>query len=151
MSPTTLLPLLPATALTAAPSTAATLATPPATVLVQGDTRPGGAPVETEAPPPGGLFGGGFGLLPMVVVFAIFWFVMIGPERKNRKKREEMLAAVKKGDEVMLSSGLYARVVSLQDEVAVLQIADGVRAKYSRGAIQSVVEATPAETPAKED
>ena len=110
-----------------------------ATILVQGDARPGGEPVQTTKEDTKGLFGGGFGLLPMVVIFAVFWFVMIGPERKNRKLREQMLAAVKKGDEVMTSSGLYAKVVSLTDDVVVLQIADGVRAKYSRASIQSVV------------
>ncbi len=111
---------------------------PLAALTLQGDVRPGGPPETGEAPPKG-LFGGGLGLLPMVMIFAIFWFVMIGPERKNRKKREEMLANLKKGDEVMTSSGLYAKVVNVQEEVVVLQVADGVRAKYSRAAIQSIV------------
>jgi preprotein translocase subunit YajC len=73
---------------------------------------------------------------------------MIGPERKNKKLREALLANLKKGDEVMLSSGLYAKVASIQDDVVVLQIADGVRAKYSRASIQSVVTKAEASAPA---
>lgn len=107
-------------------------------VLIQGgDARPGGEPAQTEKAPSSPF--GGFSILPMVLIFAILWFVMIGPERKNKKQREALLANLKKGDEVMTSSGLYAKVASIQDDVVVLQIADGVRAKYSRSSIQSVV------------
>ena len=108
---------------------------PLAALTLQGDVRPGGPPETGEAPPKG-LFGGGLGLLPMVMIFAIFWFVaqVVIPQF-----HEEMLANLKKGDEVMTSSGLYAKVVNVQEEVVVLQVADGVRAKYSRAAIQSIV------------
>ena len=127
-------PSIPLSTLLEAPSTA-TLGT----ILVQGDSRPGGNPVEEgAAEKPASPFGG-FSMLPMVAIFAIFWFVMIGPERKNRKKREAMLAELKKGDEIMTSSGLYAKVITVQEEVVVLQVAEGVRAKYSRSAIQSVI------------
>jgi preprotein translocase subunit YajC len=116
-------------------------------ILIQGgDSRPGGEPPETQKAPSSPF--GGFGWLPMVAIFAILWFVMIGPERKNKKLREALLANLKKGDEVMLSSGLYAKVASIQDDVVVLQIADGVRAKYSRASIQSVVTKAEASAPA---
>ena len=69
-------------------------------ILVQGgDARPGGDPAETQKAPSSPF--GGFGWLPMVAIFAILWFVMIGPERKNKKQREALLANLKKGDEVM--------------------------------------------------
>jgi preprotein translocase subunit YajC len=120
-----------------------------ASISEQGDARPGAEPAEgPEAPGGGGLFGGGFGLLPMVAIFAILWFVMIAPERKNRRQREELLKNLKKGDEVMTSSGLYAKIAAIQDDFVVLQIADGVRAKYSRSAVQSVVQKAEAEAAA---
>lgn len=131
-------PLATFDALATAPQSSETLAT----ILVQGDSRPGGDPAETSSAPSGGSpFGGGFNPLVLIAIFAIFYFVMIAPERKNRRQREDMLSKLKKGDEVMLTSGLYAKVATVQDDVVVLQIADGVRAKYSRSAIQSVVEA----------
>jgi preprotein translocase subunit YajC len=78
-------------------------------------------------------------LIPMVVIFAIFYFVMIGPERKARKKREGMLAAMKKGDAVVTSSGLHGTIVALADDVVTLQVDEGVRLRFSRAAIQTVV------------
>jgi len=99
---------------------------------------------EPSQPPTGGqsspgLFGG-MGMLPLVVIFAIFWFVMIAPERKNRKKREEMLAALKKGDKVMTTGGMFATVANIQEDVVTLLIADGVRARFNRSAVQTVVD-----------
>jgi preprotein translocase subunit YajC len=102
---------------------------------------------ETPPPPaeePGGLFGGGFtSFMPLVLIFAIFWFVMIAPERKNRKKRELMLKAMKKGDKVMTNGGMFATVAAVQDDVITLQVADGVRVRFSRSAVQNVVEDEP--------
>lgn len=93
--------------------------------------------------PSGGLFGGSFGFLPLILIFAIFWFVMIAPERKKRKSREAMLAEMKKGDKVMTNGGMYATIAAVQDDVITLQVADGVRVRFSRSAVQSVVEDEP--------
>jgi len=100
------------------------------------ESPPATPPTGDDSP---GLFGG-MGMLPLVLIFAIFWFVMIAPERKNRKKREGMLKAMKKGDKVMTSSGMYATVANIQEDVITLQIADGVRARFNRTAVQTVVE-----------
>ncbi len=103
-------------------------------------------PAGSEGPPPpsGGLFGGSM-LFPLLAVFAIFYFVMIGPERKQRRKREAMLKAVKKGDKVMTTGGMYATVAAVQDDVVTLQIADGVRARFSMQSLQAVIEDAPPE------
>jgi preprotein translocase subunit YajC len=104
---------------------------------------PAGGPANTPSGPApegsGGLFGG-LNFLPLVLIFAIFWFVMIAPERKNRKKREAMLKAMKKGDKVMTTGGMFATVAAVQEDVITLQIADGVRPRFARSAVQSVVE-----------
>ena len=52
-----------------------------------------------------------------------------------------MLGAMKKGDKVMTSSGMYGQVVAMADDVITLQVADGVRLKFNRAAIQQVLEA----------
>ncbi|MCY3003589.1 MAG: preprotein translocase subunit YajC [Planctomycetota bacterium] len=77
--------------------------------------------------------------LPMIAIFAIFYFVLIGPERKNRKKREAMLESMKKGDKVMTSAGMYGTIVAMQDKVVTLQLDEGVRVRFSRAAIQEVL------------
>jgi preprotein translocase subunit YajC len=77
--------------------------------------------------------------LPLVLCAAVFYFLVIGPERKQRKKREEMLKNVAKGDKVMTTGGMHGTVASLQDDSVTLQIADGVRVRFSRSAIQTVL------------
>jgi preprotein translocase subunit YajC len=111
-----------------------------------------------EAPPqtapkgagegPSGPFGSSW--FPLVMIAAIFWFVVIGPERKNRKKREQMLAALKKGDKVLTNSGLYGSVAAIQDQVVTLAVADGVRLRFARSAIQTVLGDEPAKDAGKE-
>jgi preprotein translocase subunit YajC len=84
--------------------------------------------------------GGGFNaFIPFLVIGAVFWFLIIGPERKNRKKREQMLVALKKGDKVMTTGGLYGRVSELRDDTVILDTGD-VRLKFARAAIQGLVD-----------
>jgi preprotein translocase subunit YajC len=100
-------------------------------------------PFQEGAEPPtddgsgGGLFGGNF-LVPMVAIMAIFYFVLILPEKKQRKKREELLGSLKKGDKVITSSGIHATVGQVQDDIVTLVVADGVRIRFSRAAVQHV-------------
>ena len=78
-------------------------------------------------------------LMPLLLCAVVFYFLVLGPERKQRKKREAMLKQLGKGDRVMTTGGLYASVVAVADDVVTLQIADGVRARFSRSAIQTVI------------
>ncbi len=94
-----------------------------------------GAPSEGAAP---GLFSSPW--IPIVMIGAIMWFVVIGPERKQRKQRETMLSALKKGDRVMSNSGLFGSVTDVRETVVLLQIADGVRVKMARSSIQTIIE-----------
>ena len=86
-------------------------------------------------------------LLPLVLCAAVFYFLVLAPERKQRKKREQMLKDIGKGDKVMTTGGLYATVAQVQDDVLTLQIAEGVRVRFSRSAVQTIVtdESTAAE------
>ena len=92
-----------------------------------------------DAPPPGG----GFGrmIVPILLMFGIFYVVMFLPERKKQKERESMLGAIKKGDRVMTTSGILAKVVTVSDDEVRLEIADGVRVRFSRQAVQLVLDA----------
>jgi preprotein translocase subunit YajC len=77
--------------------------------------------------------------MPLVLCAVVFYLLVLGPERKQRKKRDVMLKNLAKGDKVMTTGGLHATVAGIQDDVVTLQIADGVRARFSRSAIQTVV------------
>ncbi len=77
---------------------------------------------------------------PLILCLVVFWVFMIGPERKQRKKREEMLKNIGKGDEVLTTSGLYGSVVQVQDGIVTLQVAEGVRMRFALQSIGSVTE-----------
>lgn len=82
----------------------------------------------------------GFSWTPLILILAVVYFVLIAPERKTRKKREEMLTGLKKGDKVMTTSGMHASVAQVQGDVVTLQVADGVRLRFTVQAIQGLLE-----------
>jgi preprotein translocase subunit YajC len=81
--------------------------------------------------------GGILQFAPMIFIFVIFYFLLIAPMRKKQKKAQEMLARLKKGDDVVTSGGIFGKIDALDEErgFVVLRIADNVRIKVQRGAI----------------
>ncbi|MBN1283755.1 MAG: preprotein translocase subunit YajC [Proteobacteria bacterium] len=77
-------------------------------------------------------------MLPLVVIFAIFYFLMIRPQQKQAKRHKEMLSALKKGDRVVTRGGLMGTVYAIADSVVTIEIADNVRARFSRESIAGV-------------
>src|SRR5215471_12294589 len=78
---------------------------------------------------PGGQ-GGGSMLVQVAffaAIFAIFYFLLIRPQQKQRRDRETMLSAVKPGDRVVMSSGLHGTIVKLTDQGVTVKVADQVR------------------------
>ena len=96
------------------------------------------------APAPGGVGGGGSQLMPTLVMFgamfAIFYFLMIRPQQKQKQERERMLSAIKRGDKVVTTSGMFGSVTNLTDKTITLRVADQVKLEFERGAIGRVVE-----------
>ena len=80
-------------------------------------------------------------LVPILIVMVLFYVIMLGPERKQKKKREAMLGALKKGDKIMLNSGMYGSVAMVSDDLVTVQVADGVRIRFSRSSVQTVLDA----------
>lgn len=118
-------------------------------VLLQEAAPAGSAPSNTA--PQGGL-GDALGgmLVPMLLCMVVFWIFMIGPERKQRKKREEMLKSLSKGDEVITTSGMFGTIVQVQDDKLTLEIASGVRIKVTLQSVASLAEPKASETKAVE-
>ena len=79
--------------------------------------------------------------LPMLIVMGIFYVMLILPQQRQRKKTQAMLAALKNGDKVITSSGIYGTVNGFDGEVVILRIAEQVKIRISRSAIAQV-EAT---------
>ena len=83
--------------------------------------------------------GGGFGaFLPLILMFAIFYFLLIRPQQKKAKQHKQLLAAIKKGDRVVTSGGLHGLVTGLTEDVVTVEIAPKVRVKIARGSISGV-------------
>lgn len=78
------------------------------------------------------------GFLPMILIFAVFYFLLIRPQQKKAQEHKSMLENLKKGDGVITQGGLYGKVISLTDQVVTLEIAEKVRVRVSRAHISSL-------------
>jgi preprotein translocase subunit YajC len=78
-------------------------------------------------------------LVPMAGCFLVFWFIVIRPEKRQRKAREAMLSALSKGDEVITSGGIHGKVAQVKDDVVTVQVADGVRMRFTLASVQNKV------------
>ncbi len=79
--------------------------------------------------------------LPLVLIFIVFWFMIIRPQKKQQDQRKTMIGALKRGDQIITSGGLFATVKDVKGDRVVATIADGVKVEISKGSINSVVEA----------
>ena len=78
-------------------------------------------------------------LLPFVLIFGIFYFLLILPQQKQRRKVQEMLANLKTGDRVLTSGGIYGTIVGFKDaNVLQLQVTSQVKLEVARSAITAV-------------
>ena len=88
--------------------------------------------------------GGGAGsvvtqLVFFAAIFAIFYFLLIRPQQKQKREREDMLRAVKRGDRVVTSGGLHGTVASLDDQTVTVRVTEQVRLVFDRSAIGRIV------------
>jgi preprotein translocase subunit YajC len=96
------------------------------------------------AAPPGSAGGPAAFVQPLILfgaMFAIFYFIVLRPQQRQKAERERMLGAVKKGDRVVTSSGLHGTVVGLAEHTVTLRVADQVKLEFDRSAIGRVVGA----------
>jgi preprotein translocase subunit YajC len=75
------------------------------------------------------------GLLPMVAILAIFYFIILRPMKKRQEKVQAFIEALKVGDRVVTSGGIYGNITRLGKDSLQLQIAEKVRIEVSRNAI----------------
>lgn len=75
-------------------------------------------------------------LLPMILIFVIFYFMLIVPEKKRKKSYDEMLKALKVNDEVVTRGGIMGKIVNLQEDFVILESGpDRTRVKVSKQGI----------------
>jgi len=97
-----------------------------------------GAPVDSS--PMGQFFGGGMSFpVMMALMFGILYFMVIRPQSQERKKLEKKISELKKGDKVLTTSGMFATVVSVEADRAVLKISDETKVEFAKSAIAQVL------------
>ncbi|MDT8404046.1 preprotein translocase subunit YajC [Sulfuriflexus sp.] len=78
-------------------------------------------------------------LIFMVVIFAVFYFLLIRPQAKRAKQHRQLVASLSKGDEVLTSGGIYGKLSNVADDHVDVDIADGTTIKVQRQAVASVL------------
>lgn len=80
-------------------------------------------------------------VVPMVLMFAVFYFLLIRPQRKKDKKAKDMLASLKVGDRICTIGGIFGTIISIKDDTIELSVGkDNVKLIFARWAIRSVEE-----------
>ena len=91
--------------------------------------------------PGGGASPGGMSVfIPLILMFAVFYFLLIRPQQKKTRQHQDMLKSLKIGDRVVTTGGLYGTIVTGGDQVVKLEIADKVRVDVGRTFITGKVE-----------
>jgi len=85
---------------------------------------------------PGGDAGGILGFLPIIIMFALLYFLMIRPQMKRAKETKKMIEALQKGDEVVTAGGVVGRITNLGDQYVRLEIAPNTEIVVQRSAVQ---------------
>lgn len=82
--------------------------------------------------------------MPLILIFVIFYFFLIRPQQKKAKEHKAMVAALRRGDQVLLQSGIFGKVTNVKEneEEIEVEIAANVRVKVLRGTVGSVVSKT---------
>jgi len=78
--------------------------------------------------------------VPMIVIFAIFYFMMIRPQQRKEKERRRMIDTIKTGARVMFSGGILGTVTNVKESTFTVKIADKVKIEVARGAVSRVLE-----------
>ena len=99
----------------------------------------------SEALAQGASSGGGSGILfqiaPLVLIFAVFYFLLIRPQQKKMKEHRSMVEALSKGDKVVTAGGLVGKISKIEsDRIALVEIAENVKVQVVRSTITEVIK-----------
>ena len=92
-----------------------------------------------QAAPAGDATGGLMGLLPIILMFVVLWFLMIRPQMKRAKEHKAMVESMQKGDEVLTNGGIAGRITKMGETYISVEIAENVEISLQRNAITAVL------------
>ncbi|MFI4918811.1 MAG: preprotein translocase subunit YajC [Legionellales bacterium] len=82
---------------------------------------------------------GTFSLIMIAAIFVLFYFMLIRPQNKKAKEHRDLLGRLKKGDEVITSGGILAKVISLDEHYIKVSPAEGIEFNLQKGAVSTVL------------
>ncbi|MEO6246434.1 MAG: preprotein translocase subunit YajC [Opitutaceae bacterium] len=94
------------------------------------------APAGAPQPGPGSMLSG---VLPMVLLFAAMYFLMIAPQRKKQKAHDKMLKELGTGDEIVTTGGIFGTITNVKDDRFVVRIAENTKIEIGKAFVQTVV------------
>ncbi len=77
--------------------------------------------------------------LPLIVIFAVFYFMLIRPQMKRAKEHKQLVSGLGKGDEVITNGGLLGKITDVSDSFVTLELADNLRIKLQRQAVANIM------------
>jgi preprotein translocase subunit YajC len=80
-------------------------------------------------------------IIPWLIIFLIFYFLVIKPQRQKQKESKDMINNLKKNDSVVTTAGIHGTVVLVKDKTVVVRVDDNVKIEFDKEAIASVVKA----------
>jgi len=89
----------------------------------------------TPAAPTGGGMNSILGFLPIILIFAVLYFLMILPQQRRQKKHQQMIEQIKRGDRVVLSAGIHGIVTTVRDQTFLVKVAEGAEVEVDKSAV----------------
>ena len=78
------------------------------------------------------------GIIMLVAMFAIFYFLLIRPQQKRAKQQKELVGGLKAGDNVVTAGGLHAKITAVEETTVTVEVATGVKVKMNRASVIEV-------------
>ena len=96
------------------------------------------SPAYAQAASPGG---GDFfvSLLPLILIFVVFYFLLIRPQQKKMKDHRAMIAALKRGDQIVTAGGMFGKITKVEETSLTVEIARDVQVKIARGTVSELL------------
>jgi preprotein translocase subunit YajC len=89
-------------------------------------------------------------LVPLILIFGVFYFLLIRPQQQRAKEHRKVLEELKKGDAIITQGGLYGKIINIADQVVTVEIADKVRVRVARSHIAGLATSPSAIEPPRE-
>lgn len=84
--------------------------------------------------------GGWNGIILMVVMFAIFYFLLIRPQQKKAKEHKQLLESLQKGDQIVTAGGIHGKVTAIDEGIITIEVATGVNIRVNKGFVATIAK-----------